>query len=290
VRILRTLLIFALALITFTSCGAKSDMFKVGHGGGYLSAALYALTAEQTAQTANFDVQTFTSSSDVAYALLSGSLDAGFVEVDKIVDFSQLGGFERLMVVGKVTYPYGAVVILRKGLNLRLNELAGLKIAVSSPECKLLAVFESDAERLNADLSDVKYEYMAFDAMLPALEAGVVDAAIIKGHYSVTALNEGHTVLYQNWEVAAGDECCPAIIDQTALVLLVQRDKESQVKPLIEALEKTGSLTPNQLRQAVADNTVIDFEVLQGQPVPEFSVAGNELIEILGEHRHEQEH
>jgi len=124
------------------------------------------------------DIRQFGSLSDVAYSLLHGELDAGFIEPDKLAALSELPGFERLTVVGKVTYPYGATLVLRKGLNARLQDLNGLTVALSSPHCVLQQEFVKDAERLKADISGVKYEYMPFDAMVPALEAKAVDAAI----------------------------------------------------------------------------------------------------------------
>jgi hypothetical protein len=81
--------------------------------------------------------------------------------------------------------------------------------------------------------------------------------------------------------VKPGDECCPAIIDQAALVLLARRDKLDAVKPLLDALLSAQKLSPDQLRSSVADNTIIPFNILQGQPVPEFSLAGDELVEVF---------
>jgi hypothetical protein len=78
----------------------------------------------------------------------------------------------------------------------------------------------------------------------------------------VVALQEGHSILYQNWEVKPGDECCPAIIDQAALVLLARRDRLEAVKPFVEALATVEEkLSPDELRRAVADKTVIPFEI-----------------------------
>jgi ABC-type nitrate/sulfonate/bicarbonate transport system substrate-binding protein len=274
----KALLVLALLLpFLFASC-EKKNALKIGHGGGYLSAALYAAQKELGSQV---DIRQFNSLSDVAYSLLLGALDAGFVGVDKLAAFSELDGFEQLTVVGKITYPYGATLVLRKGLNLRLQELNGLTVAASSPHCVLLKEFTEDAKRLKANISDIKYEYMAFDAMIPALEAKAVDAAILRGTYSVIALQDGHSILYQNWEVKPGDECCPAIVDQAALVLLARRDKLNEIKPLLDALLLAQKLSPDQLRRAVADNTVIPFNILQGQPVPEFSLASDELVEIF---------
>jgi len=271
----KTLLV--IVLLFFASCEKKNTL-KVGHGGGYLSAALYAAQEKLGSQV---DIRQFNSLSDVAYSLLLGELDAGFVGVDKLAAFAELDGFDKLTLVGKVTYPYGATLVLRKGLNLRLQELNGLTVAVSSPHCVLLDEFIKDAKRLNANISDIKYEYMAFDAMVPALEAKVVDAAIIRGTYAIIALQDGHSILYQNWEVQPGDECCPAIIDQAALALLARREKLDAVKPLLDTLLSSQKLSPDKLRSSVAENTVIPFSLLQGQPVPEFSLAGDELVEIF---------
>ena len=163
-RVLTVALALSLSLV-LTACAAdeaRNGALKIGHGGGTLSAAVYA--AEYDA-----DIQQFQSSSDIGYALLAGTLDAGFLETDKLTAFSVLAGFERLTVAGVITYPYGAVVVLRKGLDNRLQELGGLTIAARSPDCALLQAFTTDAQRLNADLSQVNYSYMAFDAMLPEI-------------------------------------------------------------------------------------------------------------------------
>ena len=285
---INALALFVLPLI-FIGCGGKGarDTLRVGHGGGYLSAALYA--AQDS--LANVDIQEFNSTSDIGYALILGRLDAGFVESERVAALSAMDGFDKLAVVGKVTYPYGATLILRKGLNVRLNELGGLTVAASEPECVLRQKFDEDAKRLGADVSGLKDEFMVFHAMLPALEAGAVDAAIIKGSYSIAALQAGHSILYQNWDVEPGDECCPAIIAQASLILFARRDKLEAVKPFVDALEAAQKLPPDTLRRAVAKNTILPFEMLQGQPVPEFSSANDELIKIFveAEKHHEEE-
>jgi len=62
------------------------------------------------------------------------------------------------------------------------------------------------------------------------------------------------------------------------------------VKPFVEALAAAQEkLSPDQLRRAVADNTVIPFEILKGQPVPEFSRADDELAKILIEAANEHQ-
>ncbi|MCL2024501.1 MAG: hypothetical protein FWG78_01790 [Coriobacteriia bacterium] len=278
-------------VVALTACGSdtvgtstsEGAPLTVGTGGGYLSATLYAADEALAAQGTPIDLQEFRSHADVGYALLSNTVDVGFVEAEKLAALAALDGFEQLTVAGKVTYPYGATVVVRKDLDVRLQELDGLVIAASAPTCKLLDRFAEDAERLGASLDHVTYEYLTFDAMLPALEAGVIDAAVIKGSYMSLALHEGHTVLYQSWDVEPGDECCPAIIDQAELVLLVQRDREDAAQPLLEALDATQKLSPDELRQAVVTSTTLSFDTLQGQPVPEFSRADDELVALFVE-------
>jgi ABC-type nitrate/sulfonate/bicarbonate transport system substrate-binding protein len=276
-------LVFALALTpVFVTCGkgGAGGALRVGHSGGYLSAALY---AAQDSIGTWADIRLFQSTSDIAYALIMGRLDAGFVDAEKLAALAAMDGFDKLAAVGKVTYPYGATLVLRKGLNVRLQELTGLTVAASEEQCALRVKFAEDAARLGADISGIKDEYMTFGAMLPALESGAVDAVIIKGSYSVAALHAGHSIVYQNWEVEPGDECCPAIIAQASLVLLARRDKINAAKKLVDALITAQKLPQDSLRMAVAKHSVIPFEMLLGQPVPDFSLADDELIKAFVE-------
>jgi ABC-type nitrate/sulfonate/bicarbonate transport system substrate-binding protein len=271
------------ALLTFyVSRTQEAPRLRVGHGGGNLVAALY-LASEREDWEKGFDAAKFGSTSDIGYALLSGGLDAGFVEIEKVKSLEKLAGFENLTGMGRITFPYGATLVLRKGLNRRLGELKGVKIAVSSPECVLLKAFEKDAERLNADLSGVSYEVMPFDAMIPALESGVADAAVIKGAAAVIALRQGHSILYQNWDVQPGDECCPAIVDQAVQVLLVRKERGAEGAALADRLLLAETEGPDALRLAVARKTAIPFELLEGQPVPEFDRADDSLVALLTE-------
>jgi hypothetical protein len=192
-------------------------------------------------------------------------------------------GFEELTALGRVTFPYGATLVLRKGLNLRLGELGGTKIAVSSPECVLFEAFRDDADRLKADLTGVDYAVMPFDTMIPALEAGEADSAVIKGASAVVALSQGHSILYQNWDVQPGDECCPAIVDQAVQVLLVRKDTGERAGALAKRLLRAESDGPEELRGAVARHTTIPLSLLEGQPVPEFNRADDSLVAILAE-------
>jgi ABC-type nitrate/sulfonate/bicarbonate transport system substrate-binding protein len=250
-------------------------------------AALYAAMGQE-GWGKHYAALKFGSSADVGYALLTGDVDAGFVEIDKLSALEKLAGLKRLTAIGRVVYPYGATLVLRKGLNLRINELAGLRIAVSSPECVLLGAFHKDAQRLGFDVSNLVYKTVPFQSMLPALESGDVDAAVIKGTYAVFALQQGHSILYQDWEVQPGDECCPAIIDQAALVLLVRKDKSAAGLELVNLLLKAQELDADALRKAIARESTIPAALLEGQPVAEFAPADDTLVGLLISHAHEE--
>ncbi|MDR1472067.1 MAG: hypothetical protein LBS75_06040 [Synergistaceae bacterium] len=257
-------------------------LFTVGHTGGNLSAVLYR-ASEEPGWDGKFEALKLGTAADVGYALLSGSVDAGFVDVVKVRNLRGFPGFDRLTVTGRVTFPYGATLVLRKGLNRRINELNGLRIAVSAPECVLLSAFKEDALRLKADISGVDFVVMPFDAMLPALEAKEADGAVVKGSAAVIAMAQGHSVLYQDWEVQPSDECCPAIVDQAAQVLFVRKDAAAAGEELVKLLLKSGSVEPDELRETVARHTAIPRDMLEGQPVPEFDRADDSLAALLAE-------
>jgi ABC-type nitrate/sulfonate/bicarbonate transport system substrate-binding protein len=257
----------------------------VGYGDSHLVGALH-LAAVRKDWPENFSAEKFASTSDIIYALLSGNLEAGFVEPDKLRALDKLGGFKMLHAVGRVTYPYGATLVLRKGLDRRITELAGLRIAVSSPDCTLLKAFVQDSARLKADISAVEYTVVPFDAMLPVLESGLADAAIIKGTYAVFARQRGHSILYQNWDVTPGDKCCPAIVDQAVLMLLARKEKLPESETLVARQLAAQEEGPSAQRRAVAAATPIPLAVLEEQPVAEFASADEKLLELLLGHDH----
>ncbi|MDR2825765.1 MAG: hypothetical protein LBV76_03090 [Deltaproteobacteria bacterium] len=273
------LLVICLSLL---ACSGQNEerKFQVGHNGGNLMGALYA-ASDFKDWPRTFSTQQFGADADIAYALLNHDLDAGFIAIEKLKDFEKLAGFERLSAFGRISYPYGATLVLRKGLNKRLQELGGLKIAVSAPNCVLLKAFVKDAERLGADISGLKYEVIPFSAMLPALESGAVDGALIKGVYSVIALQQGHAILYQNWDVTPGDECCPAIVDQSILVLLADKERRAEAEQLSALLFKAQEQGQAALRQAIAAKTTIPSTTLEAQPVAEFVTADDALLKLF---------
>ena len=263
----------------------KDSKILIGHNGSPLISTLY-LASEEEDWHETFESIRFKSSSDIAYALLNGDIDVGFVEVTRIGALEKLSGFDDLVVVGKITFPYGATLIINKDIDVRLNEIDGFTIGISEEKCKLLEAFQDDAKRLGVDISNINYKILPFDSMIPALEAGEIDGAITKGIYGVIGKNQGHNILYQNWEVEPGDDCCPAVIDQTELVLLARKNnKEGMIllpQRLMEAQEK-GS---DKLKKAIVKNTMIKEDIVSDFPVAEFSFADNSLIEIFLDHDH----
>jgi ABC-type nitrate/sulfonate/bicarbonate transport system substrate-binding protein len=281
----------ALTALVLTACGPSPEKAErpvdVGHSGSPLTASLYAAAATPEGGKA-LSLKKFGSPADVGYALLSGDIDAGFIEPAKLKGLSSLPGFRKLEVIGKVTYPYGATVILRKGLSLRLNELSGHPVAASSETCRLLRAFLQDAARAGLDADKLKLRYMPFETMIPALEAGKADAAVVKGAYAALALPAGHSILYQKWDVEAGDECCPPTIDQTEFILLARKEQVRAAERFLRLLEEAEKRSPAQLRQAVSGATGIPAEQLDAFPVGTFQRAGEELIELFAAHRHEK--
>lgn len=259
----------------------------VGHTGDPILATLYA-AAKNPDWSKEFNLAKFNTSADVGYALLSGEIDAGFIAPSKVAAIQKLPGFKKLDVVGKVVFPYGATLIVRKGLNLRLSELQGLRIGASSKSCTLLHAFKRDIVRFGVKPDSLKYKYLPFDTMIPALEAGIIDGAVIKGSYAAIALKSGHSILYQKWDVEAGDACCPAIIAQLEYLLLVRSSAGPTGGRLVQTLQRLEKQDPSRLRAAVSDATHIPANVLSELPLATFEPADRELLKLFGKHAHEE--
>lgn len=261
---------------------AKSDSRRVGYVASPLLGPLYAAgTAERRWETVRFGT-----AGDVGYALIAGEIDAGFVETEKALELLKAPGGETLKIVGAVQFPYGATLVVRKDLKLRLTDLAGRHIAALEPDCIINHQFNTDARRLGLDPKKIRYSYMPFDQMLPALESKSIDGALVKAAYAVLAEFQGHKVIYQNWDIdAGGDECCPASIAQTEYFLVVREQAPEKVKPLVEALTAAGDLPPSKIREAVSQQLGYPKEALEQFPVAAFAVVSDEQRKLLGEKR-----
>ena len=142
---------------------------------------------------------------------------------------------------------------------------------------------------------------MPFDQMIPALEAGKVDAILTRGGHALLAVGEGHPVLYQNWNVEGGDECCPKTLAQIELILVARADgaRGSRLRDVVSALELGSSVSAGELRAAAARRTRIPLAALEPFPVASFvaltpeqqaELGGGALEEEADEHDHDCEH
>ncbi|HSW38052.1 MAG TPA: hypothetical protein VLL97_01005, partial [Acidobacteriota bacterium] len=210
---------------------------------------------------------------------------AGFVETSKAGNLLKARGADKLKVAGALMFPYGGTLVVRKDMNIRLHELSGRRIAARKPDCSIIVQFKKDAARYAADLRDAKFVYMPFAEMLPALEAKKVDGALVKASYALLAELEGHKILYQNWDIQAGDECCPAVLAKSEFLLIVRDDKAYVLRPLIEELEKANALAASTVRQIIAKRLNYSEAALIRFPVATFTVPQDELIKILGKEK-----
>lgn len=211
------------------------------------------------------------SGAEVGYALLAGELDAGFVEAGQAAALLRRGSDPPLHVAGAVTFPYGAAVVARKGAAVRLGDLAGKRLAAVGGSCALLAQFAADAEARGLPAGGYAVVTVPFDAMVPALESGAVDAAVLRAAESLIAAKAGHEILYQNWRMQAGDECCPPTVFQAQYVL-VARGHHPDLYAAVAALALAAEAPPGELRAAAVAATAFPADVLERFPAPAFAL------------------
>jgi ABC-type nitrate/sulfonate/bicarbonate transport system substrate-binding protein len=264
-----------------------SGSLRVGYSKNPLLGPLYAAQEQAAAnKPAPWQLKHFGSGGDIGYSLISGEIDAGFIETEKALKLIKAPGGEKLKVAGAVEFPYGATLVVRKDLKLRLSELGGKHLAALEADCIINHQFNKDAKRHGLDPKSLKYSYMPFAEMLPALEAKAIDGALVKGAYGVLAELAGHKILYQNWEIKAGsDDCCPPSIAQTELFLVVREQAAEKVKPLITALVAANSLPAADIRKAVSKNLGYPTAALEQYPVSTFTIVSDELRKNLGEQK-----
>jgi len=283
--------ILASAFIVFlTACGGTApNTIVVGHTGSPLLAVLYASELESVQDGKKVELRKFNSSADIAYALLTKKIDAGFLKPSTLYRITEAAGYTELDIVGSISFPYGASLVTQKKLDLRLQDLNGRTIALSSPLCDLYLQFKEDASRLGVDISGMKPVYLPFEEMIPALEAGKIDTALFKGSYAVVAEHLGHPVLYQNWDMVAGDECCPPIIAQLEFILMAHQNSQEKNQALHERLISAGKNEAPFLRQRTSEATGVPIHILESFPLAEYATADTFLIELFMKHNHEEQ-
>jgi len=262
----------------------KSGPVRLGYVGGPHAAALY-VAEEQASRGGHapaFAGVPFNASGDIGYALIAGEIDAGFIETAKAA--ALLRSVNGLVAVGAVTFPYGATLVLRKDLDLRLDGLAGRTVAVASRRCRLLHQFLADTERHGVNPSSITLAPMPFDHMIPALEARKADSILTRGGHALLAVAQDHKILYQNWDVTGDDECCPKTLAQVELVLVTRAKGVGarRVKALVSALEAGSAAPADILRAAVSVRTRIPLAVLEPFPVASFTALTPEQQTELG--------
>ena len=257
---------------------------RLGFVNNPLAAALYVAEARAEAggPPAPFRSISFGSSGDIGLALLAGELDSGLIETAKARSFLRNPGFH---AIGGVDFPYGATLVLRKDLNLRLDDLAGYSVAVQSAGCRLFHQFQSDAQRLGVDTQAPRFVYLSFEDMASALEAKKVDAILTQGAYALLSVALGHKILYQNWDVSGKDLCCPATAAQIEWVLVVRSGMDpDSLSALVASLRDASTAKSSEARHVISRRTRIPRENLETFPVAGFSMLSAEQRQALGDH------
>jgi ABC-type nitrate/sulfonate/bicarbonate transport system substrate-binding protein len=276
------LLIIVAILYVIKSNTEKPVLDRIGYDASPLLAPFF-YAVDKNNLTNEIELQKLRSSSDIGYALLSKSISAGFVEPFRLSEMKHLKGFEDLQAVGGITFPYGVSVVVRKGLQIRLQDLKELVVAVSDQDTKLLGAFIHDVARFNITFNEDDFTVLSSDAILPALETGAIDAVVLKATHAILAQIEGHSILYQKWDVEPGDECCPPIVDQLVYVLVVQKewDKTERLQQLL--LEASNDDTKN-IRKSLQNYVAVPASFLDDVPIAKYEILPNENVEILEKH------
>ncbi|HSW35050.1 MAG TPA: ABC transporter substrate-binding protein [Candidatus Limnocylindrales bacterium] len=277
--------VVGLAALIGGAPGNKSDrVINIGHTGTPHLAPLFVAVDHGLFKQEGLDVdlKQFASTSDAGYALLAGRVDVAFIEPSKSFRLINENDQAGIKIAGTVNFAFGATLVVRDDLNIRLDDLEGMTVAAGSRYCGLLSQFKHDAERHGVNVGEINFVYTSFETMLPALEAGKVDAVLTRASYALLAQGEGHKILYQNWDVVSGDPCCPEYLAQVEYFMLV-RDLDAQSVRGLDATLKVASGRPAEdSRKAVVEHTQLPLRLQQGFPVAHYREIGQELRQELG--------
>lgn len=263
----------------------EQDEIRIAHTGSPHLAPLYAALEHGVFEDNGLKVslEQFGSSTDAGFALLSGKVDAAFLEPSKSFRLINENDALGIKIAGSVNFDFGSTLIISEGLNIRLNDVEGLTIAAGSRFCLLLSQFKHDAQRYGVDTEKINFVYMDFSTMLPALEAGKIDGMLTRASYSLTAQSHGHMILYQNWDVLPGDACCPEYLAQVEYFLLVKDIKSQNIGLLDSALTYASELPAQVKRDAIVTFTKYPTELLaKNIPVAYYMRLSQELKQELG--------
>lgn len=263
-----------------TAAAPAAHRFTIGYLDSPLLSALY-LAQHRPGWQPTDDLVRFETSADLGYALIAGKLDAAFVEPAKALLIRDIRELQHIDVVGKVTYPYGGILVVRKGLKLRLQDLPGHTVAISTPECRLYHTLRKDLAQGHVDAARIRFEPIPFDEMLPALEAGVVDAAITRSSYSLAARKLGHDIPYIQFDLVAGDACCLAAVAETEFLLLSRTAARADAQRLASLLLDAQKEGDAELRAAAHAQTGLPLALLETYPAARFAYADNVLLKLF---------
>lgn len=272
-------------LIFFTLNREKTekDVFRIGYINSPLLSTMY-YSKNKMERNYKIIFEKFSSSADVCYALLSGKVDAGFVEPSKAIVAKRFPEFINLEVVGKITYPYGGILLTKKGFDLKMQNIEGPLIAVSDENCRIFQAFKKDLQMIGKDITKINIQFMPYENMIPALESGIIDAALTKTSYGLLSEKIGLTIPYIQWDIAAGDKCCPAFIAQTEFLLIVNKKFRRNSAVLMNEMMANEKVPPESLAVATSFETGISSRQLLSLPQASFSPADLQLLELFEEH------
>jgi len=276
----------ATALFVDITGDNSQDEIRIARTGSPHLAPLYAAYGHGVFENKGLKVslKQFGSTTDAGFALLSGKVDAAFLEPSE--SFRLLNEHDDLdiKIAGSVNFDYGSTLIVREGLNIRLNDLEGLTIAAGSRGCVLLSQFKHDAQRYGVDTEKINFVYMDFATMLPALEAEKIDGMLTRASHALPAQAHGHMILYQNWDVPPGCDapCCPVFLAQVKYFLLVKDINPQKVGLLDIALAEASELPTEVKRDAIVKYTQYPSELLAKNPIAYYMGLSQELKEELG--------
>ncbi|MFW0858819.1 MAG: ABC transporter substrate-binding protein [Dehalococcoidia bacterium] len=274
-----------IALVAGVPGSGDDGVIRIGHTGTPHLAPLF-VAVEQGIFEDNglrVELKRFGSTSDAGYALLAGRVDVAFLEPSRSFRLLNEHDEAGVKIAGTVNFDFGATLVVREDLNIRLGDLEGMTVAAGSRHCILLSQFKHDAERHGIDAGEINFVYTAFETMLPALEAGQVDAILTRASYALLAQAEGHKILYQNWDVVPGDACCPAYLAQVEYFMLVKDLEPRYVRGMDAALREASERPPEDSRNAIMKHTQFPLGLQQGFPVARYLVIGQELKQELGD-------
>ena len=275
--------ILGVFFVTVQQQGSSPRKALIGHNGSPLLAFYYASGVNES-DNKSFASLKFNSSADVGYALLSGSIHAGFIEPDKVLELRKLTGFDKLEILGKVTFPYGVTVITKKGSTFRLQEINSHSFATPSDNPRLLGEFRKAVSKYPVKIDKVNFIFLPNDAIIPALEAGKIEGAIIKGSQAVLAVKEGHNILFQKWDMQPGNECCPPVIDQLEFILLARKNAATVNAQLTALLKRSTTLSPSILRRALSKTENVSDTLFADLPLASYEPADDQLLTLFARH------